>query len=623
MADHVEPFAYSLVKSEIPLSRMIRGATNLQSIMLSNLASHHRDDQQRFQQHSQLAQEYFSKFMFAFSRAYERNRDRLERAAELKHDEFLENMIFPAFLLDLEGRFQTVNAAMSEFLKVDRGQLIGKHITALLCNEDVCRMDFQKYWSTLRTKRRVDRFPVTIMCCDRGDLNIEISSTYRKNLDGEWDGIQGFIQNVTLRKQQEKLITEQQKTLEAIIENAPVGLYFLDRDGIIQRINRRFFKNQGEDPDLRDNTVGKHLGQQIKKSANKYKHPEKIIAFVEKMLGDKNVSGREEFEMANGRTNLIISTPVRGDDGELIGRIAINADLTQQRELEGLRDSLTQMIVHDLKNPLTAISMSGNVLESLLQKEPNKNVEQTLAVIKRNSDTMMRMILNLLDISRIEENKMVLKKEKIDFYELIEELAPTLKTIASQHTVALPRKRKLRKIELDPGVVRRVIENLFGNAAKHTRKGGKVSLGLSTANKKYLQISVRDNGEGIAEEDSEAIYEKFGQAASRRRGKKNRHRSWIDLLQTCHRSARGKHQAKKQTRRRLDFYHQSALQTINCWFWDLGLWSWGAAKTWLIFFHNKFAEKCTYISRLGTNYALFLPPGEQFSIVFHLQYTSS
>jgi signal transduction histidine kinase len=191
-------------------------------------------------------------------------------------------------------------------------------------------------------------------------------------------------------------------------------------------------------------------------------------------------------------------------------------------ELQGLRDSLTQMIIHDLKNPLTGIM---GCLE-LLQMMPENLSERQLSIIKKmdeSSTVIQKMITDILDISRMEENKVKLRKEPFHITELLDANLNELAFMMEKSGISgrMQVDKDVPMISADKDMIHRVVANLLHNAVKHSVKGGKVELGAAyDAALSRLNVSVKDEGEGIAPEYTEKIFEKFAQADLKKLGLK-------------------------------------------------------------------------------------------------------
>lgn len=180
-------------------------------------------------------------------------------------------------------------------------------------------------------------------------------------------------------------------------------------------------------------------------------------------------------------------------------------------ELEKLKDSLTQMIVHDLKNPLGVILLGTDVLE----KKANLSEEQKslLHHARTSGQQMLGMIQNLLDISKMEEGKLRLHLSPVALDVIATEIMDTLKTngLAEAKTLTLAVEPNLPAINADEDLLRRVIQNLLSNALKHTSRGGHIELSVKKKERDSVLIAVADDGMGISKEDQLRIFEKFGQ----------------------------------------------------------------------------------------------------------------
>jgi signal transduction histidine kinase len=195
-----------------------------------------------------------------------------------------------------------------------------------------------------------------------------------------------------------------------------------------------------------------------------------------------------------------------------------NAEL---RRLEQLRDDLTHMIVHDMKNPVASIIGYSDLLGrvSPLTETQIDFVEK----IHLGSQRLLTMIGNLLDISRLEEGRLELKREAVPVHQVIEppvsEITPLFQV--TDKTLHLDLADDLPSLWADRDLITRVVGNLLSNAEKHTDTGGNVWIvGQIGAVPGTLTLSVRDDGEGIPPEFQDVIFEKFGQAKGRRLGRK-------------------------------------------------------------------------------------------------------
>ncbi len=191
------------------------------------------------------------------------------------------------------------------------------------------------------------------------------------------------------------------------------------------------------------------------------------------------------------------------------------------RHLEQLKADLTHMIVHDMKNLLTSINGYTDLLSHAGPLTPTQ--DQFLEKIRRNSQRLLTMIGNMLDIGRLEEGKLQLQREAVPIHKIVEppasEVAPLLE--AEGKTLHLDIPADLPPLWADRDLLTRVVSNLLSNAEKHTEPGGNVWVTAGLGEEAgTLAVSVRDDGEGIPAEYHDTIFEKFSQAGSRRLGRK-------------------------------------------------------------------------------------------------------
>lgn len=189
--------------------------------------------------------------------------------------------------------------------------------------------------------------------------------------------------------------------------------------------------------------------------------------------------------------------------------------------LEQLKESLVQMIVHDLKNPLTAIM--GNL--SLVLQSPAATpakTEHRLGVALESTRIMMRMILDLLDISRLEESHMTLTREAVSLSSVAQTCLLENGGLVTRGSIHLKEEfpAGLPEAWVDRGLIDRVVANLLSNAIKHTPEGGTITVGARPVDERTLELYVNDTGEGIPEAYHLIIFEKFCQADAKKFGLK-------------------------------------------------------------------------------------------------------
>lgn len=210
--------------------------------------------------------------------------------------------------------------------------------------------------------------------------------------------------------------------------------------------------------------------------------------------------------LAAGVTN-IVRRVVLGE----VGRLTLERLYAEAEQAILAREEILSVVSHDLRNPLSTISMSASLmLEMPLAEE--QRLKQ-LNMIRRAGERMNRLIQDLLNVAQIEAGRLSIETRPTDVASLIAETAETLGPVAAERSCRLEVdvEKKLPNALADPARVLQVLANLVGNAIKFTLAGGQIVVGAKRVRDKVL-CSVADTGPGIPEEQLPYIFEQFWQA---------------------------------------------------------------------------------------------------------------
>lgn len=206
----------------------------------------------------------------------------------------------------------------------------------------------------------------------------------------------------------------------------------------------------------------------------------------------------------------------------LIENAQLKEDLEEERSrlkiknkellaLEQMREDLINMIIHDLKGPLGEITANLDLLSYVQLENQDKECLDTAI---QGSENLLGMILNMLDVRKMEEGKLKLHYEEFDVCELIEGIIGKIKTMIKQKGMEVKTviDENVFTWVADRSLIERVLVNLLNNAIRYSHQGGKVEIRSRYNHKsKQLQMEVRDNGKGIPREFQQKIFDKFGQ----------------------------------------------------------------------------------------------------------------
>ena len=191
---------------------------------------------------------------------------------------------------------------------------------------------------------------------------------------------------------------------------------------------------------------------------------------------------------------------------EVFARVQTHLEL---RSLEKLRADLSHMLIHDLRNPLTVIFGFLDILDGdVTQLSPGAKTFLPLA--RHCAEEMYDMMGSILDVSKMGAGEMKLQSVPCDLVALIRDVLAATPPLLAYRTITLRAPETAPEVTADIGLIRRVIQNLLGNALKHTPAGGDVCIEV-TASKREVRVAVTDVGPGIAPEFHERIFDKFSQ----------------------------------------------------------------------------------------------------------------
>ena len=228
---------------------------------------------------------------------------------------------------------------------------------------------------------------------------------------------------------------------------------------------------------------------------------------------------------------LLLSFVVKRADGLVSAR---NQELAQTyanlQAAEALRDDMTDMIIHDLRTPLTSMRLSLELLGKVMEDPTKQQMrtrfwDNTAAAVLR----MLELVNQILDVTKLEAGQLSLAVTDFPLNELLEEKVTFYSPQAERDGKQIMNRGDagLLPVFADRDLISRVLDNLIGNALKYTNVGGQVVLHAEN-NSGGTLIQVRDDGEGMSPSDSAHVFDKFYQVTNDK-GRPLRHGSGLGL----------------------------------------------------------------------------------------------
>jgi len=329
------------------------------------------------------------------------------------------------------------------------------------------------------------------------DVTKEVETTkilqeYAETLQNEVD------ENIHLRKEKEEL----SNYLESIIESLPDKIYDLNKNGIINYASRHLARSrQG-----RSDPAGKHFSEYVAPE-----HRDYVVARWE----DAQRGIFEPYELDatardGTRRHLILTpSPVKGTDRFVL----VQRDITQLKELEkkyyesqklAAIGQLSAGIAHEVRNPLSSIKMSLQILEKRMQ--PTGNDLKRFKIAQREVEHLEKLVSDVLIFAKPTNPQ----KELVDMCSLLEHSLSMVEKAISDKQIDVHRhyQHDREMIAVDPSMFTQTLINIFLNAIDAMEAGGKLGVSVH-GHADRLVIEIEDNGCGIAEEDLPHLYNPF------------------------------------------------------------------------------------------------------------------
>jgi PAS domain S-box-containing protein len=233
-------------------------------------------------------------------------------------------------------------------------------------------------------------------------------------------------------------------------------------------------------------------------------------------------SGEDEWFVRRDGTSFPIAFTAASvhEDGERIGVVVVFRDITERRAVERMKDEFVSVVSHELRTPLTSIRGSLGLLESGTVDTSLARGRRMVEIAVQNTDRLIRLINDILDLERMESGETVLRLEAVDLRRLVAETVAAMESMAAGAGVRLDTSRVRGQAWADADRVQQVLANLLSNALKFSPAGGTVSVEAAPDGAEVV-CRVRDEGPGIPASHLETVFGRFQQVdatSSRRKG---------------------------------------------------------------------------------------------------------
>jgi PAS domain S-box-containing protein len=437
------------------------------------------------------------------------------------------------FFKDRENRFIHVNEVLAKTSGLSKNEMEGKTLWELYPRETA-----EKYWQDDKEVMASGKPRLNIieeMNTPRGSIWVQTDKIPYRNSKREIIGIIGFTLDITARKQADDKIRRAKEDWERTFDSVPDMVCLIDDKHTITRVNRAM-------ADIIGIKSVEAIGRKCYTCVHHTDQPPDYCPHV-KLLNDGKEHRVEIYEEKLGKWLQITASPLRDENGSVIGSVHIMRDITERKQAEQVlaeknrqlsaafeqaqklaveaqtasvaKGQFVANISHEIRTPLNGII---GICELLLDTRMTAEQKEYAQIINASSESLLNIINATLDFSKIDAGKMELESINFNLRSIFEDIIGLLAVNAN--------KKKLELIGFiepstplnlngDPGRLRQILFNLIGNAIKFTMEG-EIIVKVAPAEEKegeiYLRFMVHDTGIGIPPDKIDLLFKAFSQA---------------------------------------------------------------------------------------------------------------
>ena len=463
----------------------------------------------------------------ARQRQYQLRDDLLERERNLSAKGLLAAIVASSddaiISRTLEGNILSWNAGAERLFGYSQAEVIGWPITLIMPPERIA--EERILLERLRRGERIEHFETVRITKDGRRVDVSLTVSPVLDSDGRIIGASKVARDITEQKRAAVRLRQSEANARRLLElnqttmaSMAEGLYTVDRQGLVTYLNpegERLFGWKLEE------LLGRRMHD-----VTHYKHPDGSPFPVEdcagfKVLHDGQIlKNFEDVFIRKDGTFFPVSyssSPLRGMDGEIVGLTVVFQDITERkrseqalRDADRRKDEFLAILAHELRNPLAPIRNSLQILRLGSQTDPA--TDQVAEMMERQVNHMVRLVDDLMEVSRITRGKIELRKESVEVAAILRSAVETSRPVidSAGHQLAISLPPEPLTLEGDAVRLTQVIANLLNNAAKYTPAHGQIWLSVRREGKDVL-ITVADNGAGIPPEMLPRVFDLFTQ----------------------------------------------------------------------------------------------------------------
>lgn len=294
----------------------------------------------------------------------------------------------------------------------------------------------------------------------------------------------------------------------AILDATSEAVILVAADGRILSANRRLEEFFGLEP---DRVIGLNAQEFREEIERIFGDADALARLMERLVDTTNVFRADLHQHAPVARELqVYSGPVHNAEGGFLGRLFAFRDVTQEREIDRMKNEFVSLVSHELRTPLTSIKGYVDLLAAGEVGDLSEGQLDFLQIVKNNADRLVLLINDILDLSRIEAGKVELKLSPLAIADVLRAVADSFQPqlAAKRQTLTLEVAPRLPRVLADADRLTQVFTNLVSNANKYTPAGGRIMVSAAQIGDE-LAVAVRDSGIGMTPPELAMLFSKF------------------------------------------------------------------------------------------------------------------
>ncbi|MEM7593967.1 MAG: PAS domain S-box protein, partial [Cyanobacteria bacterium P01_A01_bin.83] len=316
--------------------------------------------------------------------------------------------------------------------------------------------------------------------------------------------IWGTVMDISQRIEAEKSLQRSEQQLQLITDALPILIAYIDKQQHYLYNNRTYETWFGKP---RSSLVGKPIKEVVGQA-----NYQKMLPYIKMALRGKAVTFENQPITENGSSFWVSATyiPDFDSDGEVKGFFSMMDNITDRKVIEQIKSEFVSIASHEMRTPLTSIHGVIKLLCAGRLGELSASGQNMAQMALRNSDRLIRLVNDILDLERMESGKDQIEKRPCDSAELIKQAIDTLSSIAQEQQISLETNSQSVIFPGDRDRIIQTLTNLLSNAIKFSPVKSTVLI-TSQLQPTSVLFTVKDHGRGIPQNKQETIFERFQQ----------------------------------------------------------------------------------------------------------------